>query len=567
MPRSSAKTMPPTLSASRRWGLAWLIANGFLQGLCAIGIAAAVRLIFNTFVVSGTSWSATELGVIAATLIALNVAVAGLRYLERIGAEQLGQSYAYDVRKVLFDHMAQLTVRAQRARRHGSVFLRFAGDLTALRQWVSLGIARIVVAAVTSLVILTIMLVVEWRLGTIVAGALFIGAALSFWRGFALERSVRDVRKRRSYLTSNISEKISQMHVVQAFGQVRPERKHLMRQARRLIAASVRRASIIGQMRGIVSLTTGLSIAGIVLAATLLVPAGQITPGDAVAAMTLVSVLSPQVRDIGRVYEYWHAVRVSREKIAGYLKTGPTVKMHGAAEGLGHPDGAIEFKNVSVPGALKNFTGSVPRGSKVAITGKNGAGKSTLLFLLQRLVNPSEGEITIGGQDLLRVSLSDIRRHVAIASPDLPLLRGTVDTNLRYRKPDASAEEIGAACDLCGVNEIIDNLPQGAETTILEGGQNLSLGQRHRIALARALVGDPEILLLDEAEANFDEASREIVRRVVSGFDGIVLIVTHSDEWNDIVDLTWRLKDGALAECNVTSRGAHVAKHSKAEVA
>jgi len=567
MPRDITTAVPPVLSPGRRWRLSGLIVNGFLQGLCAIGIAATVRLIFNAFSKSSAHWTIAEFGAIAAALLLLNLVVAGLRYFERTGAERLGQDYAYDVRKALYDHMANLTIRAQRASRHGNVFLRFAGDLTALRQWVSLGVARLVVAAVMTSVILTIMMIEKWELGLIVAGALVVGASLSFWRGFALERAVRDTRRRRSFLTANISEKISQMHVVQAYGQVKPERRRLMRQARRLVAASVHRAAIIGEMRGIVSLTTGLSIAGIVLVSALLVPTGQITAGDAVAAITLVSVLTPQIRDIGRVYEFWQAARVSREKVARYLNTGPALVTQAKAEKLSNPYGAIEFKNVSVDGSLKAVNGLIPSGAKVAITGKNGAGKSTLLFLLQRLIDPNEGEITIGGQDISRVSLQDVRTHIAIASPDLALLRGTVDTNLRYRNPDASDADVEDVCKHCGVDVVIKDLPNGLDTKVLEGGRNLSLGQRHRIALARALLGKPAVLLLDEAEANFDAGSREIIRRVVVGFEGIVLIVTHSDEWNDVATLNWHLEDGILVERRAAPRNDNVTSTNKAEVA
>ncbi len=135
-----------------------------------------------------------------------------------------------------------------------------------------------------------------------------------------------------------------------------------------------------------------------------------------------------------------------------------------------------------------------------------------------------------------------------MTGPDLPLLRGTVHDNLRYRNPDASPEELSRVIDLCSLAELLAELPEGAETRVVEGGANLSAGQRQRIALARALVGDPRVLLLDEADANLDTKARELVDRIVQTQRGrsTVLVVSHRPEILEWADVVWRIDGGRL---------------------
>ncbi len=546
MQPSWATPFPRLLSKGRSRTLVWLVANGFAQGACALGIAFAIRAVFDRFIGPGVSPSVVTMTALAAAFVCLHFGAAWLRMVERVGAERLGQSFAYSIRARLFDHMSRLSLRAHRSRRHGALFLRFVGDLTAIRQWVSLGLARLLVAGVTTGVVVVVVLIFDWRLGLIVVGAMGIGAAISGWRGIALEQSVRDVRRRRSFLSSNISEKISQMPVVGSNGQVAMERKRMLKQARRLMDASIGRAAIIGQIRGIVALSTGLSAAAILLFSTMLQSSGSITPGAVVAALAIIGFLSPQIRDIGRVYEYWHGARVSKEKIVRYLSSGPTIQFRKDAQELERGPFAISFENVTVRGALDGFSAKVEPNSVVAITGGNGAGKSTLLFLLQRLIDPDEGAIHFGTQRISDLERTSLAQAVSCVSADLPLLRGTVERNLRYRDATADERSIEKICDLCGATEVIESLPDGMKTKLTEQGNNLSLGQRHRLMLARALVGSPRLLLLDEAEANLDRATRDAFRRAISSFPGTVLMVTHTDDWLSCADRIWRLEAGRL---------------------
>lgn len=197
---------------------------------------------------------------------------------------------------------------------------------------------------------------------------------------------------------------------------------------------------------------------------------------------------------------------------------------------------------------LEDVSAVAEPGSLVAVVGPNGAGKSTLIALAVRLLDPDGGVVRLDGQDLALHSQSSIRKAISMTGPDLPLLRGTVDENLRYRCPDAPPEELIRVIQMCSLNELLAELPDGGETRVVEGGRNLSAGQRQRIALARALVGEPPVLLLDEADANLDAKARELVDRIIQTQRGrsTVLIVSHRAEVLEWADAVWQLEGGRL---------------------
>ena len=171
---------------------------------------------------------------------------------------------------------------------------------------------------------------------------------------------------------------------------------------------------------------------------------------------------------------------------------------------------------------------------------------------MARFIEPDEGTIQLDGQDITAYSTQSVRRAIGIVSPDLPLLRGTVRTNLRYRWPDAPEEEIQRVKQLCQLDAVLASLPQGEDTPVKEDGKNLSAGHRQRIALARALLGNPCLLLLDEADANLDADARKVFGHVVATYQGTILLVTHSPDHVQRADAVWHLDKGRLVE---VSRG------------
>ncbi|HHQ14433.1 MAG TPA: ABC transporter ATP-binding protein, partial [Chromatiales bacterium] len=361
-------------------------------------------------------------------------------------------------------------------------------------------------------------------------------------------------RRRRSYLASNISEKISAMAVVQAHGQRKRELRHLRRQSTRLKNAMIRRAARVGGLRALSEGTVRLATACALLVGAVEVGAGQASAGTVVAAMSVVAFLAAPLRDLSRVYEYWQAARVSREKLAGFLSRPDVVRDPRHPAQLRPGPGRLEFLDVSVAGSLDGFTAVVRPGQVTAVIGPNGAGKSTLVWLIARLLEPESGEILLDGQPLRSLRVDTLRRAVGLVSLDVPLLKGSVEKNLRYRGGQVSDTEFARICQLCGVDEVLADLPDGLRSRVAEGGLNLSLGQRQRIVLARALLGSPRVLLLDEPETGLDPAAQAVLDRALREYQNTVLMVTHDIDRARQADEVWRIVNGQLADCGPPSK-------------
>lgn len=539
--------IPRAVSGDRIWLLVRLIINGFAQASATVANALLVELAFDKLITAVNPDNKMALW-IGLGLVAAAVVIALLRMAERTDAERIGQSYAYDVRMTLYDHLTSLAPRALQSRSQGGVMLRFVGDLTAIRQWVSLGLARLAVTVTTSVAALLALYFINARLALTVGIILAIGALSSCTLSRRMQLVAREARRRLSHLAANINEKVAAIAVVQIFGQSQREKRRIARQSRRLEQAMIARAVVAGKLRGVTEATAALASGAALLVGASEVAAGRATPGTVVGAMTVVGLLVPPLRDLGRVQEYWHNSRVALQKVEEFLRTPSLVTEVPNAPNLKLGPGRLEFDSVSLAEVLDEVSAIAEPGKIIALVGPNGAGKSTLLSLAARLIDPDEGVIRLDGQDLATHSLASIRRAIGMAGPDLPLLRGSVAKNLRYRWRDAPIEEITRVWQLCGIDQVLAELPQGEETRVSEGGVGLSAGQRQRITLARAILGNPPLLLLDEVDANLDAQATAIVDRVLAEHRGTVLLITHRAERLVAVDEIWYLENGRLVE-------------------
>ncbi len=539
-------SLPSALSGRRRWIFAGLAGNGLLQAAMAFVMAGVVRHIFDGYLRASHPLPSGGLWGSALALVLVALATAWLRLRETVDAERLGQDYVLEVRRLLMMHLTQLSTRAQGRIASGSTFLRFVGDLTALRQWLSQGMAKLSVAGVMVPGILLILASMSLLLAAVVATILMLAVLVARLIGSSLEDAVRTSRRRRSQLAANINEKITRMSVVQVSGRGRRERNRLFGQSERLVEAMVARARVVGTLRGLAQLTAALASAGALVAGVIEVQAGQMSAGAVVAAMSVVGLMVAPIRDLGRVSEYWHAAKVAREKLQSTLDRGPVIRNHPDAQPLNAGAGRVEFEHVAMAGVLSDVNLVADAGARVLLRGDNGSGKSALLSLLPRMGDPDAGRILVDGQDAAMATLGSLRRAIGVVSPELPLLRGDLGWNLTYRDPDASQAEVQAVIALCGVDRLLAELPAGMDTKISESSVGLSTGQRRRVMLARALLGQPRILILDEADANVDPDTLAIFERVLGQFQGTVFMVTQRPELQRQATVVWNFADGRV---------------------
>lgn len=537
----------PLGSRWRRWLWLRLAANGLGQALTALFATVLIGHVVDHWLrqsaVLTLALAGPALGLVCAAAIH-----AWLRLRERVDAEQLGQDYAYRMRLALFDRLGTLSPRLAQRRGRGGLLLRFIGDLTALRQWTSLGLARLSVAGTTALAALLGLAWLDAGLALAIAMPLIAGIGAALWLGGPLRRAVRETRRRQSRLASQVHEQIAALSVVQVCNRTQGERRRLSRQGQRLRDAMLARAAISGRLRAITEATTALATLMVLMTGVIETAYGLSTPGTVIGAMAIVHLLLPGVRDLGRAHEYWHGYQVALEKIRQFMELPSLAVERPDARALVPANGRLEFDAVGVNGVLEELGSSAGPGRVIAIVGPNGAGKSTLLSLAARLFDPDRGTVRLDGQNLADCTLASIRRTVGMVSDELPLLRGSIARNLRYRWRNAPDEEVARVCALCGVDQLLQTLPAGERTVLQERGANLSLGQRQRIALARAVLGDPSVLLLDEPDAHLDTDSSAVLDRVLARYRGTVLMVTHRRERLFQADEIWHLADGRLVE-------------------
>ncbi len=549
------RTLPPIFAQGRRWIFLRLVLNGALQAVMIVGSMLLVRHAFDVLLNPAFDdpevnlFEMTEvwtIGLFAIGLLACTGFAALLRLLEQVDAERLGEDYVHRVRITLYDQMCKFAPRSVSRRSSGATMLRFVGDLTALRRWVSMGLARIVVAVIVTLLALGFLAYLDRYLALCSLVILSLGLAGNLRLGPRMHLAVAESRRVRGRLASNINEKIQAFNVLQAFNQTGRERKKFRRQSRQLRDAMVARAWAAGLMRIVSDGSTAASMGLVLSLGALEVFRGMTSAGNVVAAMAVVGFLSNGFRNLGRVHEHRQSAKVSEQKILEFLHTRTLRGRAPNLPPLAVTDGTVTFEEVGLEGSLTGVTAVAPGGARVALLGPNGAGKSTLLQIAARLIDPNSGRVLIDGQDLAKCNLESVRSVIGIISPDLPLLRGSVRYNLRYRWPCAIDSEIARVRSLCSIDEFLESLPGGEEYRLEEGGQNLSLGQRHRLAVARAILGDPALLIVDEIDASLDPQAAAVLDRVLDEFSGTILIVTRVESRLSRADFFWHLDGGRL---------------------
>ena len=539
--------IPPLLAAGRLKLIVLLVVVGILQAAAAIASLLLAKTVFDRILTAQMETTNEQLVIFGGGLTLMAIIIGCLTMAERVVAEKIGQSYAETVRIRLYDHLASLSQRSLQSRSHGGVMLRFVGDLTAVRQWVSLGLARLTVISLTTVGSLAALAFINWMLAATVGLVLLLGALISISRGKDMRNATRESRRRMAKLAANITEKVGAISVLQAFGQTSRERKRMLRQSRQLRYAMVAKARVGGKIRGLAEGFAAFAHGAALVVGAIQVNLAQTSPGAVIAALTVISLLVPKLRDLGRVQEYWHGFNVSKQKMAEFLSIPSLINELPDAPRIQRSSGRLEFRQVC-SGILQEFTATVEPGTVVAIVGTNGAGKTTLLTLIARLLDPDSGEILIDDQNIREYSLSSVRKLVGVAGPDFPLLRGSLARNLLYRKPRASEKERNRVNKLCNIDEVLMALPEGEQTRIAEGGVGLSAGQRQRIALARALLGNPPILLLDEADANLDVQASSVIDQVLAEHTGTILLISHRRERIIKADVIWFMENGRLLE-------------------
>ena len=297
----------------------------------------------------------------------------------------------------------------------------------------------------------------------------------------------------------------------------------------------VKIAAVLIRATPIMEVLTGIIIGGFIYYTGFMVASGEIQINNFFSFLTAMMLSYQPIRSLATINMLFYQGAAAAERVFGVIDTKLNIKEEEGAPKLKIDKANINFKNVSFSypsskeSAIKNINFSIIGGTTAALVGHSGAGKSTIINLLPRFYDPTQGQIIIDGQNIHQISLGSLRKNMSLVSQDIILFDDTVRANIAYAKLDASADQIKNACDFAAATEFIEKLPQGYDTIIGENGIRLSGGQKQRISIARAILKDAPIILLDEATSSLDADSEEKVQNAIINLtkNKTTLVIAH----------------------------------------
>jgi len=505
------------------------------------------------------TWPALMVATLAIAAIALAGGV--LAYLQLYTTAKVGHRITWRLRGELFAHLQRLSLAFHRDSRSGELLTKVAGDTNLLRDMFSDWVLTLGRHALTLVAMLSVMFLLNWQLALVVAATLPPLLGVIFVLNRRVKASVREQRKHEGLMATRLNEVLSSIALVQAFGRHTYEEDRFSREIEANYESGMRTTRTTGAIVKAIAIISAAGTAITVLLGAHEVLVGRLTPGELLVFITYVTGLYKPVRDLGRLSAKFSRASVSAQRVAEILDHEPDIADAPDALELKRPAGEIVFENVSFGyGAGRPvFDGlslRIAAGERVALVGPSGAGKSTLLNLLLRLYEPAAGRVLIDGIDIRRFTRDSLRREIGIVLQDNILFGVSVRENIAYGRPDAPLDAIEAAARAARAHEFIVDLPEGYDTEIGERGATLSGGQRQRLCLARTLVKEPAILVMDEPTASIDAVSARLINEAVARVHRNRTLIVISHEYSDMAsyDRILVLQNGRLVES-----GAHEA--------
>ena len=506
----------------------------------------------------GTSATALlESAVFAVLAIAL-LGAAGT-YVEKRTITTIGQRVAHDLRRTFFWQMQRLSMSYHDNRRTGEVIGLLTTDIDAVQSAVTVGVLDALYYALTLVGMIGIMLYLDWRFTLIALSVLpvLLVVVYSFTR--RIKQASRAVRKQESDLVSMVQEVLSSIRIVKAFAREEYEQRRFDAESRQTVDLTLEARDAKAKLAPGVDIIVAAGTALVLWFGARQAIAGTLTPGLLVVFLLYLGKMYKPIRELSKMTDTYSRAIVGWDRIVGFLGLDLQVRDLPGAPAAPRFRGTVELQHVTFaysPGrpALDDLCLRIEPGQIAALVGPTGSGKTTGISLIPRLYDPQSGRVLIDGVDVRTLQRRSVREQISVVLQDTLLFRGSIRDNIAFAKPDASHEEIVRAAKLANADEFIDRLPNAYDTIIGERGVTLSAGQRQRIAIARAVLRDSPILILDEPSTALDAASEALVlsaiERLVRGKTTIVIAHRLSTIQN--ADVIFVLENG-----HVSAHGTH----------
>jgi subfamily B ATP-binding cassette protein MsbA len=497
----------------------------------------------------------------AVAVVAIALIGAFCSYAEKLLTTSVGQWVMHDLRQTVYFHIQRMSLADYDRNRTGDLIGRVTSDIDAIQSFIASSLLDSLIDIATLLGMVGVMFYLNWRFTLIALSILPPLAVVVFRYTRNIKKASREVRKKEGEIVSVIQEVLSSIRVVKAFGREEYEQRRLEEESLENVEIALRARGLKARLTPIVSVIVAAGTGLVLWFGARMALNGQLSPGALIVFIFYLGKMYKPMQDLSKMTDAYSKAAI------GYERIREIPEMHGesgdlpGARHVSRLKGAIEFDRVTFGyeperPIIRDVSFRIEAGQLAAFIGPTGAGKTTIISLIPRFYSPDAGVIKIDGIDVRRFSRRSLRNQISFVLQETVLFQGPVWQNIAYGKPGASRAEIHRAADLANAHEFIDKMPDRYDTIVGERGVTLSGGQRQRIAIARAVIRNTPILILDEPSSGLDAESERLVfealDRLMKGKTSIV--IAHRLSTIRTADVIFALKDGTIVESGTHDR-------------
>jgi len=491
----------------------------------------------------------------AIAAVALIAVVGALSsYFEKYLTTSISQWVGHDLRRTLYQHIQRLSLSEHDQSRSGDLITRVTSDIEAVQDFINSALLGMLVNVMTLVGMIGVMFYLDWRFTLIalsISPVLFV-VVYHFTR--RIKKASRNVRQKEGELLSIVQEVLTSIRVVQAFTREDYEQKRFDSESLANVEAGLQARSIKATLTPVVEVIVAIGTCLVLGYGARLALAGRLSAGVLIVFLLYLGKMYKPMRDLSKMTDTVSKAVVGFERIKEVLDMDSAIRDMRGAKRAPKFKGRISFDHVTFSYGekeiLKDVSFEIKPGQVAAIVGPSGTGKTTLVSLIPRFYDPIRGKVCIDGTDVRQYKLKSLRDQISFVLQETLLFRATIWENIAYGRPDASPAAIRRAAELADATEFIDAMPDGYDTMVGERGVTLSGGQRQRIAIARAIIRDTPILVLDEPTTGLDSAAEQSVTAALERLmkDRTSVVIAHHLNSIRHADVIFVVKDAELVE-------------------